>query len=62
MYNNEICTDSKMTIVATNLTYFTSEILHIGLKIKILHAKHFITKHIHNTSLLVKYCLHEIWK
>jgi len=61
MYSNKICTNCQMTILATNLTYFTSEILRIGLTMKILHAIHFITKHVHNTSLLIKYYLYESW-
>ena len=59
MCSNKICTDSRMTILATNLAYFTSEILHIELKVKILQVIRFFTKHAHNTNLLIKYSLQE---
>ena len=44
-----------------NLINFTSEILHIELKMKILYVIRFFTKHVHNTSLFVKNSLHESW-
>lgn len=49
-----------MTILAKNLTYFTSEILHIGIKIKLLQAITLITKHVHSTRLSVKYSVHKV--
>lgn len=60
MYSNKMCSDSKMTALAKNLTYFTSEILHIGIRIQILQAISFITKHVHNTRLSVKYSVHKV--
>jgi hypothetical protein len=59
MYSNKIYNNSKMTILATNLIYLTSTMLHTELKMKILHAIRFFTRHLHNTSSLVKYSLHE---